>query len=53
MPKKERITPVKPTPKVEKEPVEKSTPKRDRAVPAKVSPADKHRGEVDEQEKPR
>jgi len=51
--KRERITPVKPSTKVEKEPVEKSTPKRDRAIPAKVSPADKHRGEFNEQEKPR
>jgi|GEM_PF-496254 len=53
VPKRERIAPVQPSPKVEREAAEKPVPKRERAVPAKVRPADKQRGEANEQEKPR
>jgi hypothetical protein len=53
VPKKERIAPVKPTPKVESEPVEKPAPKKERVTPAKVRPADKQKGDTNEQEKPR
>jgi len=52
-PKREKVEQVKPSPKIEKEAVEKPAPKKERSVPAKVRPADKQKGEANEQQKPR
>lgn len=51
--KRGQIVPAKPDTKIEREAVEKPSPKKERAATTKIRPADKHRGETDEQVKPR